>query len=85
MLFSVALVFAPGYAFMTRKVKSERMKAYNFFEKHLEEHLEWFPVTRRAFNRAIEIKNKQIIDLETELAQKQARLQEKMKAGNVQI
>ena len=55
-----------------QRFKEERYRANNFFERHFEQHLEWFPLTRRAFNRAMDVKNKQIDELKKEYKEKKA-------------
>ena len=83
LLFSIALIYIPISVLFAHKIKEERVKAFNFFEKHFEEHMEWFPITRRAFNRALEVKNKQIKELEEELQVKEMKLQEKLSKSAV--
>ena len=73
-LFSISLIIVPLLSVFAKKAKGERFRAMNFLEKHLDENLEWFPITRRAFNRALEVKKNDIKKLEEELARKQEEL-----------
>jgi len=81
-LFSGVFLTVPILYYWERRIKAERMKLNAFFEKHFEENMEWFPVTRRAFSAALEIKNKEIAELQKELEEKQKRLAEKLAKNN---
>ena len=74
MLFTISLVSIPAFTISARKNTENRWQHFKFFENSFEEHMEWFPIARRAFNRAMKIKEDEISELEKELAKKEEML-----------
>ena len=61
--FTVSILMVPSFYFLSIHQKEKRFVYTSAERRSFEQNLEFYPVTRRAFNRALNIRNQEIAEL----------------------
>ncbi len=67
--FTVSALMVPSFYYLAIHLKEKRFSYTSSPRRTFEQNLEFYPVTRRAWNRAVAIRNQEISSQETTLKQ----------------